>query len=57
MPMEDDFSIESTLKEKRRFKPDSKFSRKANIAGQAAYNRLVKDRNLVRAGRRNIASP
>jgi acetyl-CoA synthetase len=43
MSIEDDFSIESTLKEKRRFKPDPKWSRKANIAGQAAYNRLIKE--------------
>ncbi|MCP4004340.1 MAG: acetate--CoA ligase [bacterium] len=41
--MAKDIAIESALKEKRIFKPDKDFSRKANIPGQAAYNRMVKE--------------
>jgi len=40
--MADEFAIESTLVEKRRFKPDSKWTRRANLPG-AAYKRAVKE--------------
>ena len=40
--MPHEIAIESTLKERRRFKPDPAFARKANVPGQAAYNRMVK---------------
>jgi len=38
-----DIAIESILKEKRRFKPDPAFVRKANIRGPAAYKKLCKE--------------
>ena len=38
--MEHEIAIESVLKEKRRFKPDPKFARRANVPGKAAYDRL-----------------
>jgi acetyl-CoA synthetase len=46
----DEIAIESILKEKRRFKPDPAFARKANVPGVTAYNRLRKeaDRNFER---------
>jgi len=37
----DAIEIESTLKEKRQFKPDPAWARAANVPGQAAYNRLA----------------
>ncbi len=40
--MEHQIAIESSLREKRRFKPDPAFARKANVPGQAAYNRMAK---------------
>ncbi len=43
--MADEFAIESILKETRVFKPDPAFSRQANVAGKAAYDRLQKDAN------------
>jgi acetyl-CoA synthetase len=36
-------AIESILKEKRVFKPDPAFARRANVAGTAAYDRLHKE--------------
>ena len=39
--MADEFAIESSLKEKRLFKPDPKSARAANVPGKAAYDRLV----------------
>ncbi len=41
--MEHEIAIESSLKEKRKFKPDPAFARKANVPGQAAYNRMAKE--------------
>ena len=41
--MDTHFEIESILKEKRVFKPDPAFARKANVSGAAAYNRLHKE--------------
>jgi len=41
--MADANSIESTLKEKRRFKPDALFAKRANVPGQAAYKKLVRE--------------
>ena len=41
--MADEIAIESMLKEKRSFKPDPAFSRRANIASKAAYERLQKE--------------
>ena len=41
--MADATSIETTLKEKRRFKPDPAFAKRANVAGQAAYKKLVRE--------------
>jgi acetyl-CoA synthetase len=41
--MAHEIAIESTLKERRKFKPDPAFSRKANVPGRAAYNRMVKE--------------
>jgi len=41
--MADATSIETTLKEKRRFKPDAKFARSANVPGRAAYEQLVRE--------------
>ncbi len=41
--MADEITIESVLKEKRRFKPDPAFARQANVPGAAAYNRLRKE--------------
>ncbi|MFQ5512845.1 MAG: acetate--CoA ligase [Myxococcota bacterium] len=48
--MADENAIESTLKEKRRFKPDPAFVRRANIRGQEAYRRMRKEaeRNFQR---------
>ncbi len=40
--MEHEIAIESSLREKRKFKPDPAFARKANVPGQAAYNRMAK---------------
>ena len=39
--MADATSIETTLKEKRRFKPDPAFAKRANVPGQAAYRKLA----------------
>ncbi len=41
--MADEFAIESTLKEKRLFKPDPAWARAANLPGKAAYDRMVKE--------------
>jgi len=41
--MADANSIETTLKEKRRFKPDPAFAKRANVPGQAAYKKLVRE--------------
>ncbi len=41
--MADEFAIESSLKEKRRFEPDPKWSRAALVPGKAAYRRMVKE--------------
>ena len=38
--MDTHFEIESILREKRIFKPDPAFARKANVPGAAAYKRL-----------------
>ena len=38
--MADEIAIESMLKEKRQFKPEPAFARRANVAGKAAYDRL-----------------
>ena len=43
MAHDHDIAIESILKEKRRFKPDPAFVRKANIRGPAAYKKLCKE--------------
>ncbi len=40
--MGDQIAIESTLKERRKFKPDPAFARRANVPGQAAYMRMAK---------------
>ncbi len=39
--MSHEIEIESTLKERRRFKPDAAWARRANVAGQAAYKRMA----------------
>ena len=44
--MADATSIETTLKEKRRFKPDAKFAKSANVPGQAAYKQLVREASM-----------
>ena len=40
--MAHEIAIESSLKERRKFKPDPAFARRANVPGQAAYKRMVK---------------
>jgi acetyl-CoA synthetase len=39
----DEIAIESFLKEKRKFKPDARFAKAANVPGSAAYERLHKE--------------
>ena len=48
--MADEIAIESSLREKRRFKPDPAWARRANLPGKAAYGRMVKEaeRNFQR---------
>ncbi len=41
--MADEIAIESILVEKRVFKPDPAFAKRANVAGRAAYERLHKE--------------
>jgi acetyl-CoA synthetase len=39
----DEIAIESFLKEKRKFKPEARFAKAANVAGSAAYERLHRE--------------
>ena len=41
--MADEIAIESILKEKRVFKPDPAFAKRANVPGRAAYERMQKE--------------
>ncbi len=41
--MADEIAIESFLKEKRKFKPDGRFAKAANVPGSAAYERLHRE--------------
>ena len=59
--MADEFAIESTLKEKRLFKPDPAWARAANLPGKAAYERMVREgerspeRFWARMARENVS--
>jgi acetyl-CoA synthetase len=39
----DEIAIESFLKEKRKFKPDARFAKAANVPGSAAYEKLQRE--------------